>query len=153
MIAYVFATQAQLEDRLSAQEVKQIYDDNNDGVPLGGPVTRLLADASSKIAGVLRADYDLDKIQANTPNEVVRLTLDAAEMFAAKRHPEYVRRDWEKLSKALEAELAMIRDGKTRLDSMLLILTPANEGGTVTNGSIANPGPPVKMFGDGTGIF
>jgi len=135
-MAYPYIVQADLENRLSAETVRQIYDDDNNGTADPGPIERLLADASSKVASYLRGIYDLTIVAANPPNEVKRLTLDVAVAYAAQRHGEYVRRDWEKLMKAAESDLMKLREGKTRLDVVGSPEPAANTGGTVSSTTI-----------------
>ena len=113
MTAYI--TKKDLEDRISTVELQRIYDDNNDGQTDTTPVTRLIKDACSKVDSYLRGMYPLPW-QGSVPNEIVRLTLDVAEAFAAKRHPAVVKRDWKVLLEQAEKELGNLRSGKTRLD-------------------------------------
>lgn len=115
-MAYPYIVTADLEQRISAERLKQIYDDDNNGTADANAVVRLCKDASAKVAGYLRGIYDLTTIAAAPPEEVIRLTLDVAEAYAAKRHPEYVKRDWEKLMRAAESDLGKLRRGETRLD-------------------------------------
>lgn len=117
-LPYVWITKAQFEDRIGAENVQRLYDDNNDGVADDDTVGRLLLDASSKVSGYLRPIYLLDKVQQSLPNlnEVQRLTLDIAVVYAAQRHGEYIKRDWEKLLKAAESDLDKLHNGETLLD-------------------------------------
>lgn len=87
---------ARVEARLSREVVRQLYDDNNDGEADDDPVDQLIEDAHAWATSWLDPTYGDDLPLPYTP-EVRRLTLDAVEWMAAKRHPEYVRRDWEKL--------------------------------------------------------
>lgn len=149
-----YIDESDVADRLSAQTVKAIYDDDNNGAADTGPIARLILDAESYVEGrALRGIYDLAACRAAPPNEIVRLCLDAAEMYAAKRHPEYVRRDWEPLKKALDADLDALRTGKARLDVVSTPEPAKNEGGTVRSGDPAAPEPKAKRFADGTGLF
>lgn len=102
-MAYI--DQTQLEARLSVETVRQILDDDQDGMADGTAVTRICADASSYVAATLQPVYTPWPLTAPYPEEVIRLTLDAAEAYAAKRHPEYVRRDWQKLFQHLDLQL------------------------------------------------
>ncbi len=128
-MAYPYITQAQLEARLSTQTVREITDDDSDGEADPDPVAQLLADASSKVAGYLRGNYDLAAVAANPPHEVVRLTLDVAVAYAAQRHSEYVQKDWQKLMAAAESDLKSLRSGATRLDVIGAPEPPTNVGG------------------------
>jgi len=128
-VAYPYITKADLESRIGADTVRAIFDEDRDGDADDDKVTRLLKDASAKVAGYLRGIYPLATIAANPPEEVLRLTLDVAEAYAAKRHSEYVQRDWEKLMLAAERDLKSLRRGETRLDVDGSPEPAANQGG------------------------
>ena len=149
---YPYITQADLEARLSVEVVKQILDDDNDGAADATPVDQLCKDASSKVAGYLRGTYDLDAVATNTPHEVKRLALDVAVAYAAQRHAEYVRRDWQSLMEQVDKELKALRKAETRLDVVGSPEPPANVGGTAESGNpdLPDPGP---RFTDNWGDF
>ena len=132
-------TQADLEARFGAQVIRAILDDNNDGTADASAVARIIDDATSKVMSyALAAGYDLTALMANPPNEIKRLTLDAAEVLIVRRFPAS-ERDWRELKEANEAELKNLRLGVTQLD--------------VVNGTgIEPPGPqqsPVLVSGGG----
>lgn len=104
-----YFAQADLENRLSAQVVKQIYDDANIGMASTDPIKRLITDACSYVNETIQPIYLPWPLVAPYPDAVVRLSLDAAEMYAARRHPEYVRHDWEKLKRVLDTDLDKLR--------------------------------------------
>jgi phage gp36-like protein len=116
---HAYATKRDLEKRLSADVVRRIYDDNNDGDTDSDAVDALLFDATAKVDSYFSAVTSVPIGMVGTPpvypREVIRLTLDVAEAYAAKRHPEVVARDWEKLMKAAEADLMKYRKGETKL--------------------------------------
>lgn len=147
-MAYPYIVTADLEQRISAERLKQIYDDDNNGTADVNPLARLCKDASAKVAGYLRGVYDLATIAAAPPEEVIRLTLDVAEAYAARRHPEYVKRDWEKLMRACEGDLDKLRRGVTRLDVTASPEPGANEGGTVLSTTVDEDGAPARVFDD-----
>lgn len=151
-MAYPYIVKSDVEKRLSAAVLQQIYDDDNDGTADADPVGSLCADASSKVASYLRGIYDLDAIASAPPHEVIRLSLDVAVAYAAQRFPSYVRRDWEKLMKGAESDLDKLRRGVTRLDVKLTPEPAANEGGSVSSGDPDDPEPKAKFFQD-TGLF
>lgn len=137
-----------LEDRLSKEVVRQCLDDNNDGDADPGPVARLQADSDSFVEGYLRGIYNLDSVRLTPPNQVKRLSLDYAVAQCAKRHPEYVRRDFKPLEDAVKKELDEIRAGRVRLDVVGPPEPSANQGGSVgASGDITVA--PVQFF---TGI-
>lgn len=110
-------TQAELEGRLGTNTVAAILDDDNSGDADTAAVTRLLEDATSKVLGyAAAAGYDLAALRASPPNELKRLALDAAEVLAARRFPEVVRRGWKDMMEVNELELVALRKGATQLD-------------------------------------
>lgn len=113
---YPYITQADLESRFSTAALRRGFDDDNDGAADANPITRLIADASAKVAAAMRGKYDLDAVASSTPEEVKRLTLDVAHAYAALRHPSYVQADGFELMKLANAELKMLRNGEMRLD-------------------------------------
>lgn len=151
-MAYPYITKADLSKRISPQVLQQIYDDEEIGAANDDAVAAVCADASSKVASYLRPIYDLAVVANSPPHEVVRLSLDVAEAYAAQRFPSYVRRDWEKLMKQAEGDLDKLRKGHTRLDVVGPPEPAANEGGKVSNGDPVHPGPPCRAFGN-TGLF
>jgi len=142
--------------RIGSTALKRIFDDDRDGTADVDPVTQLLADAKSKVFGVLRATgYTLADVEANPPHEVNRLMLDAAVAYAAQRHPEVVRRDWVPLMAQVDADLMKIRKGVIRLDVAGTPEPPTNEGGSFTVGDPADFDASTykRTFGDGFGDF
>lgn len=154
-----YITQADIEDRLSAQVVLSIYDDGNVGSPSANPIARLIKDACSMVNGYLFTMYSTQMNStlwvAPYPAEVIRLTLDAAEALAAKRHPEAVKRDWQPLMKSVRDELDCLRKGTTRLNFPTAMPEPAaNSGSSFRNGTTCNPTVPIaRTFLNGTGDF
>jgi len=135
-MAWAFITQAQATNRLSAQLLKRLTDDDRDGAGDSAVIAQLIADASSKVAGYCQGIHDLsvisEKAGDDTAHEVVRLTLDAFEWMAIKRHPEAARHhDWVELMKANNAELKLLRESFTKLDVEGAPNEPANVGGTL----------------------
>ncbi len=155
---YPFVTQTDVEQRLSVAKVRRLLDDDNNGTADATSVQRLIKDASSKVAGILRANYPLDVIIAmsadDLPEEIKRLTLDGVVAYAAQRHPEVMNRDWVELMKAWNADLKMLRNAETRLDIQGSPEPPQNVGGDVATGDPANPNANQRpFFLWGTGDF
>lgn len=113
---YPYITQAELEARVSPAVVRRILDDATIGIADADAVTRIIADASAKVAGFLRESYSLDAVSASTPEEVKRLTLDVAVVYLRQRHPEFARGDWVELDRSVTRDLNSLRTGNTRLD-------------------------------------
>jgi phage gp36-like protein len=150
-MALPYWTQSDLEDRIGAEATLSFLDDANVGTVSSGPLARLQADCDSYVEGYLRGIYDLDAVRDAPPNQVVRLSLDKAVVELAKRHPEYVRRDWAEMEAMLRQELADVRTGKIRLDVVGSPEPAANEGGTLmTPGATSGSGlieAPDLVFG------
>lgn len=156
-MAYPYITADHLRQRLSPYVVTRLYDDANVGAAetgAGGPVEALIRDASAKVAGKLRGVYSLDAVAANTPSEVVRLTLDVAEAMGAKRHPEVIRgKNWMELWDAVSRELNDLRTGKSSLDVEGTPEPSATVGAEVYSGDPDLPDPGPQTFLNGTGCF
>lgn len=101
-----------LEARISADTVKQILDDDNDGTADDNAVTRLIEDGSSY---VIERIADVWPIEDPPQRPLVRLGLDAATAYAAMRHPEYVRRDWKALFEWIDKQIDRFREERATL--------------------------------------
>lgn len=145
--------QSDLEDRLSADEVVAILDDNNDGAADANPVLRLLADAISFVEGAAAPHYLLTTMRALSPvpNDLIRLILDAAEWMAVKRHPEVQRgHAWDKLREVNRQDILDWAKGMRRLDTDGPPEPSLTQGGKTVS-EIGQPPPnasPPKVFDD-----
>lgn len=126
-----FWSQADLEARIGAETVRQILDDNVDGTVDSAPLARLQADSDSYVMGFVRGIYTLSELEADTPNELKRLSLDVAVAYAVDRWPDYVRANGERLLERARRDLVDLRNGVTRLDVDGSPEPAANQGGTV----------------------
>lgn len=147
----LFIEEEDLEARVGAPTIRRLLDDNNDGETDFDPLQQIRKDASSKMSGVLRGLYTLP-LATPIPHEVVRMTLDIAVWMLAQRHPEVVRKDWEKLKKASDEELDGLRKGKFRLDIDQNPESPINKG-PVLVAQNSDDDPPTKFFVGGMGDF
>jgi len=154
-MALPYWTLTDLEDRLSAETVRQVFDDDGDGTADTAAIARLQADCDSFVEGYLRGVYSLTAVRAAPPNQVKRLSLDYAEVVCAKRHGEYVRRNWKDLLDALTKELMAIRNGVIRLDVEGTPEPGANQGGEVWDGGddLTEVAPKVFIGTGGMGDF
>lgn len=125
---YPYVTQKDVEDRISPVVVRRILDDRKSGAADPDAVSRVIRDASAKVAGTLRGIYDLDVVASNTPEEVKRLTLDGVHAYLCQRHAEFVKGDWVEMMKLWRADLKDLREGRTRLDVVGPPEPPANVG-------------------------
>lgn len=149
---YPYATKAQFENRISPILAKRLYDDKGVGRADTDAIEQLRADASSMVAGYMRGNYDLAAVEANTPHEVVRLTLDVMVAMAAMRHPEVTTLNGVALMEMVRAELKSLREAKTRLDVVGTPEAPSNVGGIVVSGDVNEPEPTERVFFN-TGSF
>ncbi len=157
-MAIVLWTQDDLEAELSAEVVRQFLDDDNDGDADADPLLRLQERSAGRVIGGLQRTYpavvaaaegwqaDLDDV----PERLRSLALDVATAILAKRHPEYVRRDWVKLFKFVNEEIARIRE--TGIDGLAIETTPetaSNQGGSLGGGTddgVTLTAAPVQFF-------
>lgn len=135
-MAWSFITEAQVRNRISPQLLNRLTDDDRDGTSDAGVIALLIADASSKVAGYCQGIHELstvaEKAGDDTAHEVVRLTLDAFEWMAVKRHPRAApEHDWMELMRANNAELKLLRESFTKLDVDGSPNPPANVGGAI----------------------
>lgn len=124
-----------LERRLSAQVVKRIYDDDNDGEADTNPLAQVCEDAEARFESFCSGIYDLATLRATPPSEAVRLCLDCAESMAYRRFPRAAARDWQQLWQVVEKELGDLRTRKTRLNTATAPEPASNEGGAVYLGT------------------
>lgn len=153
-----YIVQADLENRISATVARQILDDNADGTVDANPLTRLIDDAEGYVEGFLSTVYDLATLRAlgvAAPTELKRLCLDVAEAYALRRHPEYIRGEWDKKLAIARIELMDLRKGVTKLNISTAPEPAANVGGVVRSGDVDLPDPSDKVFldPDSFGIF
>ncbi len=106
-------TQADIEARVSARVLAQVYDDDADGVADSAGVALLIEDASSYVLEYYFGNYtgaiDVDAI----PKPLRRMALDAAHAYLALRHPEFVRADAKVMFERLDKELKRLREAMT----------------------------------------
>lgn len=147
-MAYI--TRTDLENAMGAGVVLQVFDDQNTGQVNAAAIDLLIVEADARVNSYLRQLYviPLDPV----PDLVKSITLDVAVAIAQGRHPEYIRADGVALMKRAEDDLAKLRSGTIKLDSMTLP-TPRNAIITVGSGIAATPAPLPKVFGDGMGDF
>lgn len=140
-MARTWITVAQLRNRLSTIDLTRFYDDNKDGnadTGTGSPVEQLREDATSKVASYLQGIVNgglaaVDTaVAAGEAHEVVRLTLDVAAYMAVARHPSAAPdHDWVEMKKGVDADMKMLRQSFTKLDTDSAPNEPSNVGGTI----------------------
>ncbi len=153
-----YIVQADIENRLGVEIVKDILDDDHDGTVDAAVVAQVIQDAEAYVEGFLRGIYDLDVLRAqgtDCPTEIKRLCLDVATAYLWDRHPEYVRADGAKLRKQTREELMDLRKGVTRLNVVAAPEPAANQGGVTRSGDPddADVPDPVFIGPDRMGVF
>lgn len=119
-----------LQARISAEAVRQGYDDDNDGTPDAAAIARLQVDSDSFVDTYLRGIYDLDVLRGAVPPAVSRLSLDMAVIFARQRFPTWAQGGWKDLYDVTVKQLEDLHTQKTRLDVVGLPEPAAPLGGT-----------------------
>ena len=141
-----------LRDRIGADIVDAVLDDNNDGQADKNPLYRLLADAISFVEGSAGGHYSLNAMRLvdPAPNELVRLILDAAEWMTVKRHPEVQRgQSWDKLREINRQDITDWAKGQRRLDTEAAPEVSKTQGGkTVSEIGVTPNASPPKYFDD-----
>jgi hypothetical protein len=145
-------TQAQLEDRISATTLQRCCDDDNGGTANVDVVKGLLEDGSSKVLSYIGPVYDVDLIDPVQQAEVVRLTKDVCQAYAAQRFPEVMRSiDGFKLMTQAEKDLKLLREGLTNLGIKTPPEPAANQGVRISSGDPQNPSKFTPRFSDNWG--
>jgi phage gp36-like protein len=135
-----YATQADLEARFGVDELTQLTDRVNAGVPDAAIVARALADADAEIDGYLASRYALPL--ATVPPVLARIACDIARYrLWEDRSSEEVRRRYEDARRLLES----IARGQVSLG-----LPAANAAPALAEVSLGNP---RVMSRDGTGGY
>lgn len=155
--ALILFTQAQLEAATSREVVCQCLDDDLDG-EADTAALQILQESSAGyvIAGLERIYPALVALVATwqtnltlVPLRLRDLALDVAVATMAKRHPEYVRRDYVKLYEHVDAQIARVR--QTGIDSLGISTPPevaSNQGGSL-GGAIVDVAPTQFFTGSG----
>lgn len=145
-----------LQDRLSEAQIAECLDDDNEGDENGsaakpGPLERLQRDADSLVHEALCDVYpDSPFAGMSVPDACVRLSLDAAVMYLAQRHPAVIKLDWERLREILDKDLDRHRTAKRGLGKK----PPgpaANHGGAVYPTPSLQTGNTGPIFSGGRG--
>lgn len=114
-----FVTTAIVEDFLSAQVVRDTYDDDNDGAFDVDAVNRHITDAEALVKGSMRGVYQLPLVAPIDPL-VVSATLQTVHCLAIRRHPERFRAKGDAICKAAQDLREDIRKGNVQLDHPLI---------------------------------
>lgn len=144
-----YITQADTEDRLSAEAVQRICDDTAGGVPTPTVLQRYINDAESFFEGKVKAVYPLTTLRAlgiAAPNEVKRICLDVLTAFLYQRHPAFIRGGWDILLANARADIKELRLAEAELDTTLPPEPAANTGGNTESGDPLDTTPQELVF-------
>lgn len=145
-------TKAQLIARLGQVQFGRVFDDNNDGQADKLSEEQVRKDASSKVRGAIGPTYTQAQLTAAN-DELIRITLDAAEAMSMRRRPTILKGDWTEVMAQVDKDLKAIRMTMANLGTDGAPEPAANNGGEVVNGP---PDAPTcgEMFAlNGTGSF
>lgn len=167
----VYLTSTDLDQRMTAAVVVQIFDDDGNAdatlatsdlaLDATEETTRdaFIEDGESFVEQWIAATYGdagltaLRALTTTAPRAVKRLMLDATEIKMGRRHPEYIRGGWTERRRELIEELKMLRVREVTLDTTGAPEPACNEGGIVRSGDPDATTPRDKMFLDGMGDF
>lgn len=148
-----YIVQADLEDRVSAQVLREITDDDVDETPDATVLARVIADAESTVESFLRKVYNLQALRDlagadidDVPNEIKRLCLDLAVAYLWDRFPEYVRADGRRMRQDALDELRDLARGLRRLDDIDTVEPTAQVTVQARSGDPDDPDPADKFF-------
>jgi len=132
---YPLITTAQLRTRVGPHAHDRVFDDDEEGVFNPEAEEQLRKDASGKVLGRLGGSYDVDAIRGlaaeDTPDELVRITLDVAQAMMAIRCPNIMDVDGHRLMRRADEDLQAIRLNKAGLGVTTTPEPPSNEGAEV----------------------
>lgn len=149
-----YISQTDLENRISAATVRELFDDNLDGTADAVPVQDVIDQAEAEVNSYLSRAYPdltLPVVQSPMPKVLVTASLMFAVPFSFLRHPEYVRtfgenpRGQSMLDQA-HAFMERLCSGKQFLFGVTAESKPSTVGGTFTD-----PGP--RIWQDANGVY
>lgn len=157
-----YLTQADVTGRLSSRVLVAIFNDDGDGslsTAEEDVVEDFILDAESEVEQQVAKTYGkagLVWLRAQTtsaPRAIKRMALDLFEVRAYRRHPEYIRAEWQERETAVQRSLTALRVRELELDTIGSPEPAVNEGGAVESGDPDDTTPAVKFFINGTGAF
>lgn len=159
-----YITQADVERKLTADFVRQVYDDDASGVVEAVEETALsndILDSEELVESTIRktygpAGFDWMRTQGfAVPRSIKRRVLAAVRLFAMGRHPGYVRVDFADEWRRFNEDLGRLRSREIEM-AVAGGASPepaVNEGADVYSGDSDDTTPKAKVFLDSTGIF
>lgn len=129
-----YIAKADIEARVSARVVRQVYDDDRTGTANAAAIAQLIEDAESYVEEIVAGIYDIDEVRDAAPTAMKRLCLDAAVAYLRERWPALTKqittKTWERLAEECKAVQLACR----RIDVGGVTAAPANVGGVVDPG-------------------
>ena len=118
-----YIEQEDLRLRLTQRILVQMFDDDRDGTPDADVIERLIADSERYFERRVMATLGESAIvalralggTAALPHDVITLCVDVAEYRSFKRHPDYIRGEWEKRKAAIDEELKLLKLTELRI--------------------------------------
>lgn len=134
----VYIAQADVENALGKNVVKAIFDDDQDGVVDGAPMTACVNYASAQVDAFLAGTYDIT-LPIAAPDDIVKFAaVDFACAYATRRRPDLVRamneKSWTDFRDAAIANMKLFASGLKRISTgtAATATSPANAGGFIT---------------------
>lgn len=138
-----YIAKADIEARVSARVVRQVYDDDRTGTANAAAIAQLIEDAESFVEEIVAGIYDIAEVRTEAPTAMKRLCLDAAVAYLRERWPALTKhlttKTWERLGDECKAVSLACR----RIDVGGVTAAPANVGGVV------DPGVPDELADEG----
>ena len=125
-------SQQDLEGLLGVEEVRAIFDDDNDGVADPAPLSLVQRMSDTAVDAALATEFPATYPLTNPPDVVVRASLLFGKAYAYARRPEYVKQYGSKPLEEAKANLEQIVTAREYMTSALgtqIAQQPANVGG------------------------
>lgn len=157
-----YIVQTDVTSRLSSRVLIVIFNDEGDGslsTAEEDVIEDFILDAESLVEQQVSKTYGkagLTWLRAqgtSAPRAIKRMALDLFEVRAYRRHPEYVRAEWQEREAAVLRDLEALRVRELELDTVADPEPAQNEGGTVESGDPDDTTPADKFFLNGLGAF
>lgn len=146
-------------DRISQEVIIDVFDDEQDG-NWKRRVDATIRDAESDLERALKKIYGSDGIAwlreqtgDDIPPGVITLALDAFEWRMGRRHPEYIRGEWDERRKEWKEEMKELRLRDQELDGDDQPEPAYNEGADVFSADPTKTTAEGPRFTYGGGVF
>lgn len=157
----IYITTTDITNRISTQVYNDVFDDDADGTADAAIVTAFADEAESVVEQTIAKTYGqaglatVRALATTVPVGMKRLILDVFEVRMGRRHPEYIRGEWQQRHEDVKADLQELRLRDVQLDVIGVIEPAVTDGGEVRSGdpddTDGDPEPAVYI--NGLGIF